>query len=131
VEISLLVLLLVVAAVVIRVAVEHRAREAARNAYQQSLDFLQRDPTNPDLRSEALRFGRAYSRLTRNRLGVASFDEVALANDINAACAAMAQPRANRTPIATRLAELSALRNQGLIDEAEHTARRAEILRSL
>ena len=44
----------------------------ARATYQDSLTKLKADPTN--------------SNLTRNNKGVTVFDEVALANDINAAC---------------------------------------------
>jgi len=58
----------------------------AKAAYQDSLTQLKADPTNSNLRETTLHFGRTYSNLTRNNKGVTIFDEVALSNDINAAC---------------------------------------------
>ena len=61
--------------------------DRARKAYDNSLETLRHDPNNPELRADTLRLGRAYSNLTRNDKGVTLFDEFALMNDINAACA--------------------------------------------
>lgn len=130
---------IVVAVVIVTVVImiiQANAREKARREYQDALSQLKRDPANPNLRQETLALGRVYSNLMRNRRGVALFDEVALSNDINAACAGAAQPQqraisAQRPSIETRLTNLSDLRAKGLIDEDEYSTRRREILRDV
>lgn len=67
-------------------------RKKAKQEYENALLKLKDDPNNPDLRLETLRLGRLYSDLTRDAKGRSLFDEVAMMNDINAACA-----RANNT----------------------------------
>src|SRR5687768_16428057 len=61
--------------------------EKAQQAYRASLENLKSDPTNAELRQTTLSLGRAYSNFSRNRDGVTVYDEVALKNDIDAACA--------------------------------------------
>lgn len=106
----------------------------ARFAYQTSLARLKSDPTNANLRQQTLSLGRVYSSLTRKKKGVSLFDEMALSNDINAACAgATFTPEANRAPtgslsIEGRLARLDDLRGKGLIDAQEYETRRRKIL---
>lgn len=73
-----------------------------------------------------LALGRAYARK-------GGCDEVALMNDINAACArATSQPApvetAARATVEERLAKLDDLRGKGLITEQEHQTRRKQIL---
>jgi len=110
------------------------ALERARQHYQRSLSRLKSDPANADLRQSTLGLGRAYSNLTRNKKGVTVFDEVALMNDINAACAGAAvlnlptKPTTNAHSIEDRLMKLSDLRSKGLIDEREYNASRQRIL---
>ncbi|MGV8900311.1 MAG: hypothetical protein ACOH2B_13855 [Burkholderiaceae bacterium] len=113
-----------------------KALEAAKQLYLDSLSKLKSNPTNADLKQRTLAFGRAYSNLTRDKKGNTVFDEVALMNDINAACAAasvntvLAQS-ASLTPTKTieeRLRTLSELKEKGLIESAEHEKRRIEIL---
>ena len=76
--------------------------------------------------------GRTYSNLTRNKQGVTIYDEVALSNDINAACAGAATLVSNKQTesqiIESRLQKLAELKSKGLIDEQEYAARRAKIL---
>ena len=127
--------LLIVGVLVIMAAViggKSNEREAARVAYQTSLEMLKRDPANADLRQETLRLGREYAHLVRQRRGVALFDEMALMNDLSAATAAAAQPKpqlpALVRSVESRLSSLSDLHAKGLIDDAEHAARRREIL---
>jgi hypothetical protein len=111
-----------------------RELEKARIAYQRCLSRLKADPTNANLRQQTLQLGRVYSHLTRDKKGVTLFDEVALMNDINAACAGAATLRnvqvANvaTQPVEERLNKLAALKAKGLIDEAEYQARRQKIL---
>ena len=132
-----LVILAVVVIAVVAAILNARAREKARVAYQDALHRLKRDPANASLRQETLALGREYSGLIRNRRGVALFDEVALSNDISAACAAAARPSEPRMQIApqrsveVRLADLTALKAKGLIDESEYSARRREILKEV
>lgn len=114
---------------------DKRRREAlanARNAYHSSLAQLKRNPTNADLRQRTLALGREYSNLTRDRKGVTVFDEVALMNDINAACAGAAASAERRSSSANsieeRLARLFDLMEKGLISQQEHDERRRKIL---
>src|SRR5687767_4985826 len=69
---------------------EHLA--ATQAAYEHNLARLKEDPTNPELKRRTVTLGRAYSSLTRNKQGVAAYDEVALSNDISLACAAVSVP---------------------------------------
>ncbi len=110
-------ILVVVIAIFAGVAAGDKLR-AARTAYQNSLLALKGDPTNPDLRQQTLHLGRAYSQLTRNNKRVALFDEMALANDINAAAGgstALVSPKATTatTPAIDRLQELTRLKERG------------------
>lgn len=117
--------------------------EKARKAYLSSLERLKKDPTNADLRQMTLSLGRAYSNLTRDKKGVSLFDEVALSNDIGAACAAAARaPTQNSAPVAApmpvaaesveaRLQRLGDLLAKGLISATEHDQRRAAIIDSI
>lgn len=88
-------------------------------------------------REQTLALGRHYSSLTRNSRGVTLFDEVALMNDINAACAAAAMPRhvaalpAPKESLEARLARLTELQAKELISETEYQERRSQILREI
>ncbi len=124
---------LIIAALVSSANKQAKELAQAKDAYQSSLVKLKSNPTNADLRQRTLELGRAYSNLTRNKSGVTVFDEIALMNDINAACAGatvVSQPSksASKTTIEERLAKLSDLRSKGLIDEQEYTSRRQKIL---
>ncbi len=109
-----------------------RQLNAAKNGYFASLRSLKANPTNPDLRERTLELGRKYSNLTRNKSGVTVYDEVALSNDINAACAGAAtlvgNTSASSQTIESRLQKLAELKSKGLIDEQEYAARRTKIL---
>jgi hypothetical protein len=56
-------------------------------------------------------------------------------NDINAACAAASvvapAPENSKPSVETRLRTLADLKNKGLIDSAEYTKRRSDILGSI
>jgi len=124
------------------------ARSQAKTVYQASLKQLSQDPTNPELRQKTLELGRRYSNLTRNNKGVSLFDEVALMNDINAACGgttAIAKPgspsKATAKPgnftrptvnvemsLQDRLMRLSQLKEQGLVNDEEYQAERQQLL---
>src|SRR5215217_2106412 len=81
------VLFVAIAVIVAYQWVQQQNVKAARDAYRSSLSRLKKNPTNAELRGQTLELGRKYSNLTRNRKGVTIFDEVALKNDIDAACA--------------------------------------------
>ena len=103
----------------------------ARAAYLHSLEQLKHDPTNADLKQDTLALGRAYSNRTRNRQGVTVFDEVALSNVINAACAGPPSQRVQRvggTSVEDRLLKLNDLKSKGLITDEEYQPRRRAIL---
>lgn len=113
---------------------EKKAREAAWASYQQGLRELRSNPASADHKERALQLGRHYSNLVRDRSGVTVFDELALANDLSAACAGAAGPPAARPATATveaRLEHLSTLRERGLISEAEHESKREQILNEI
>ena len=104
----------------------------ARDAYLKSLEELKGDPANASLKQRTLGLGRSYSILTRDQKGQILFDEVALMNDINAACAAShaVQPRIQQPnkSIEERLRTLAILRTKGLFSGVEYASRREEIL---
>ena len=65
----------------------HEGAMIFKKAYQHGLERLKHDPHNPDRRLETLTLGREYANLARSGEGVMIFDEVAIMNEINAACA--------------------------------------------
>ena len=93
-----------------------RKKAGARARYLASLEALKAKPTDANLKQETLALGRAYSSLTRDQKGQTLFDEVALMNDINAACAAATTVELAHKPLPVaetiegRLEQLSALR---------------------
>ncbi len=119
------------------------AYQQARQAYVDSLEELKRDPQNPDLREQTLALGRQYSARADVCLqsgppisGVTGFDEVALMNDINAACARAGGRVAGREEgpqpsLEARLAKLDELRSKQLITEQEYQTRRLQILQEI
>lgn len=126
---------LIVVAAIIYAVMKNRVIEEARKAYLASLADLKARPTDADLKQRTLALGRDYSNLTRDNQGNTVFDEVALMNDINAACAA-ATGHANLAPTSSASAEdrltiLNNLRAKGLVDDAEYVKRRNEILDSI
>jgi hypothetical protein len=106
-----------------------RVLNAAHSAYEVSLRALKEKPSDPNLRQEALRLGRAYSSLTRQNGRVTVYDEISLANDINAACAATTNRSSD--PPEARLARVTELRGRGLLSEEEFRLKRQEILDQL
>jgi len=117
-----------------------RKLAAANAAYRSSLAKLKHDPTNADLKQHTLALGREYSNLTRDSKGVSLFDEVALSNDINAACAGATRhpPAANLASAApnggsleTRLSRLAELQLRGLVSAQEFQEQRTRILQEL
>ena len=115
-----------------------KAMEAAKQAYLEALSALKLDPHDADHKQRTLALGRTYSNLTSDKKGNTLFDEVALMNDINAACAAAGSSLKPQLPTSTpektieeRLSTLSQLKNRGLIEHSEYEKRRAEILESV
>lgn len=104
---------------------EARELGKAALAYRAALNHLKQQPTNADVKEQALQLGRAYSKLTRQRRGVTIFDEMALMNDINAATAGATIAPSN---VEDRLRRLADLRSKGLIDDGEYTTQRSLIL---
>jgi hypothetical protein len=64
-----------------------KRRITAFNAYRVSLERLKADPINANRREQTLHLGRMYVEVMRGVRGSTTFDEVALKNDIDAACA--------------------------------------------
>lgn len=99
--------------------------------YRNALDRLKTNPRDPGLREKALEQGRlhaSWGRHVQGAPGVTIFDEVALANDIQAACAAAVSGPADTGSMEARLEKLASLLSRGLISEAEHRERRMQIL---
>lgn len=131
----IIILVLVIVASVASANSKAKTQAQAKASYEHSLTELKTDPGNADLRQRTLQLGRSYSNLTRNKKGVTVFDEVALMNDINAACAGAASLPSVELPtpsskgsIEDRLSRLAELKVQGLIDEEEYKLRRQRIL---
>lgn len=137
------ILVIIAIAIIIGNSTKNQRVSAVQKAwrdYQNSLAYLKAHPTNPEVRQGTLEYGRRYSNLTRNSKGVTIFDEVALLNDINAACGGttaitekapaiseVKSPSQSQT-IEARLGKLAELRNSGLITEQEYDSRRQKIL---
>jgi hypothetical protein len=105
--------------------------QAAKKAYLDALERLKSDPHNPNLREEVLGLGRKYAAVAKASGGTNLFDEVALMNDINAACARagsipVAQPAA--PSVEERLVALEQLRAKQLVTEDEYRERRKKLL---
>ncbi len=81
--------------------------------------------------------GRQFSNLTRNNKGVTVFDEIALSNDINAACAGATviyQHQKDETGALgteSRLVKLTDLKKRGIVTEDEYSRQRQQIIDSL
>jgi hypothetical protein len=115
---------------------KQKAKDDARGRYEAALGRLKSEPSSPDQRQITLELGRAYSNLIRDKKGNTVFDEVALMNDINAACAAVQVPATSPKSAAShsaeeRLRNLQDLLTKGLIDDAEYAASRKEILQQI
>jgi len=115
--------------------INRQIRDAFNN-YRSALELLKQSPNDPECREKTLHLGRYYSNLTRNNRGVTVYDEVALANDISAACAGAGQipssaidtPTTANQSIEQRLGRLKALLESGAIDESEYRERRSRLL---
>ena len=129
----------VIAALVIGIVIASSAektKEKARLAYVEALEKLKANPTNSDLRQSTLALGRSYANMMRDNKGHTTFDEVALMNDINAACANALAPlspvrSAPPSSVEERLLKLQSLRESGLISEEDYQARKREILEQI
>lgn len=116
-----------------------KEKKEAKEAYENSLRLLKKDPANSDLRGRTLALGRAYSNLMRDKKGNTIFDEVALMNDINAACAAthqvihstVAQLSPASLSVEDRLRKLQSLKQSGLIDDDDFARRKREIMEEI
>jgi type II secretory pathway pseudopilin PulG len=140
---GIFLVILVVAAIVfamVQGAAQAKALENARKAYQASLATLTKQPGSAQLRQNTLALGRAYSNLTRDKKGVTLFDEVALMNDINAACGGAVTVTESRpsgaadtggSSIGDRLARLETLREQNLITPAEYESKRGQLINEI
>jgi Short C-terminal domain len=107
---------------------------SAHQAYQQLLSQLGKTPANPQLKQKALEAGRSYMAWSRQGKGITLFDEVALSNDIQAACAAATPSVASAPPslpIEQRLERLQILRQKGLLSDEEYDVKRKDILAEL
>ena len=107
----------------------------AHKTYRGALAELRTAPTDPGVKEKALMAGREYASWTREGSGVTVFDEVALTNDIQAACAAASNagssPAAPTLTLEQRLERLETLKQRALISSAEYESKRAAILAEL
>lgn len=127
--------LIIIAVVAVLVAISSNntaeRKRKAKQAYLDSLNKLKKNPTNADHRQKTLELGRHYSNLMRDSKGQTIFDEVALMNDLNAACAGAPQASPAPTPtgdIEERLAKLQSLKEKGLIDDTDYKQRKQELM---
>ncbi|MDQ3634388.1 MAG: SHOCT domain-containing protein [Acidobacteriota bacterium] len=111
----------------------------AQKAYKTELSKLKSNSNNADLKENVLRLGREYSGYTRKFQGIDGIsvvDEVAIMNDINAACANFVsfQDKSHQSvenTIEQRLKNLSELKAKNLINEQEFNERRDKILNEI
>lgn len=104
-----------------------RALNLALECYERSLEQLKKDPTNAELKQKTLTLGRNYSAMTRDSKSVTIFDEMALSNDISAACAG-ASATVAPSRIEERLAKLEELKSKNLITTEEYKSQRQRLL---
>lgn len=136
-------MLIILAALAVLAIMDGRSKSKATKKayldYQISLGKLKDSPRSANLRQETLRLGRAYSHLIRDKKGQTVFDEVALMNDITAACggAGSAETEPLKTVVSSqdtievRLQKLQSLRDRNLIDDAEYRSLRQDILNTV
>jgi hypothetical protein len=112
-----------------RKAQEEAARrlQAANDAYRSALAKLKANPTDPNLKEETLRLGRAYAAMSREQKAATIYDEMALMNDINAATAG-ATKQASVESVEDRLRKLADLQVKGLISADEYAERRKRLI---
>ncbi len=98
-------------------AVRSAPRKRAKKAYYESLEKLKERPNDPDLRDQALQLGRTYAALSRNPKCVTIYDEMSIANDIQAACA---RATTGETSVAkVEVTNPAALSGNGIAQEIE------------
>lgn len=116
---------------------KQKLKENAKRAYQDSLANLKSDPANANFRKNTLELRRNYLNLLRDSKGNTIFDEVALMNDISAACAAAHQYKDslqnensanNINANEERLLNLQTLKEKGPIEQADYERRKQEII---
>jgi hypothetical protein len=122
-----LIILVIMFAVFVGQAAAKATQEAQQN-YHAGLQRLKENPTNAVLRQEVLALGREYSNRTRNQQGITIYDEVALKNDIDAACAGAVAIQKPTASAQERLTALKGLFADSLIDEAEYKRQRQCII---
>jgi len=128
----LLILFVILALFSVAGALRAFAAEDTKRAYLAALERLTRDPHNPALREDVLTLGRKHARAARAYRVPSLFDEVALANHLDAACArAGSVPAPQPTgggPVEEQLAALDRFRARQLITEEEYKGRRGKLL---
>jgi hypothetical protein len=106
----------------------------AEDLYKDSLETLKNNPSDANRKQKCLQLGRELADLSRRYQGISGvtiFDEMALMNDINAACAGALSPSKKTETSQTleeRLAKLSELKGKNLLSEQEYNERRQKIL---
>jgi len=128
-----LVLLGAAVAAVILVGVfarRHRRAELAKakQAFEESLAQLRKDPKNADLKREAQSLGEMYSKLSIDRDGRPSFDEEALKKAIRAVCPQDFYSSPAEESLEEKLEQLARYRQKGLISEEEYRQKRSELV---
>jgi hypothetical protein len=105
--------------------------------YQKCLAQLREDPADPHIREQALEAGRTFAACKRHREGgiLTLYDETSIANDIQAASAAVSANQnlsgVGLISIEERLERLAALRANNLLTEEEYNEKRSAILAEL
>jgi len=106
--------------------------DKARKAYRDALDQLKQSPTDPNRRERALELGRAYAKLTRDLKGATVFDEMALKNDIDAACAGAVEFAAAHAgkpaSAAAEIRKLTGLLDEGILTPEEWQSAKAQLV---
>jgi|GEM_PF-1370630 len=108
-------------------------KKKAKTSYYLALEQFKTDPTNTAKRKAVFDAGRNYLKLSRNRQGSDSIDELAILEAVNriSATTSASKPTRKETQLRTtaeRLKELDELLNQDLISQDEYLDQRATIL---
>ena len=108
-------------------------KKKAKTSYYLALEQFKTDPTNTAKRKAVIDAGRNYLKLSRNRQGSDSIDELAILEAVNriSATTSASKPTRKETQLRTtaeRLKELDELLNQDLISQDEYLDQRATIL---
>jgi hypothetical protein len=103
------------------------ALAGARRDWEESVARLRADPKNPELKEDALRFGRLYAQLSPERGGRREFTEEEALQAVKALCPPPSRTEPARETLEDRLAQLDYYRKRGLLSESEYQQKKDDL----